>query len=113
MELNLKEMTIKDIGEWCIANEQTEWLKATGAKKVEYKVYPKIKVPKIDKKTGEQARDAKGNLLYTTVSDKTKEPIIEERPISFIQLKTEFIEHFSLGEPKKKKMSMYDYIASL
>lgn len=113
MELNLKELTIEDIIKFCKEHDSIEWLKETASKQVEYKVYPKIKVPKIDKKTGEQARNAKGELLYTVTSDKTKEPTIEMRDISFIQLKSEFIAHFALGEPKKKKLTMYEMIAAL
>ena len=108
-----KNCTIKDIMAWCKENGQIEWLKAKAAEEVEYKVYPKKKAPKIDKKTGEQARNAKGELVWTTVADKSKEPSVELRPISFVQLKTDWIAAFGLGEPKAKKKTMFDMIAEL
>jgi hypothetical protein len=112
--MDFKKAKIEDIIEWCIANKQTEWLKATAAKQVEYKVYPRMKVPKIDEATNEQARDEEGKLLWTTAADKSKEPKIEMRPISFVQIKTAWMNDFGLGEPKKpKKKSMYELIAEL
>jgi hypothetical protein len=96
MAENYKEWKIEDIIKWCVENNQVEWLKATAAKKVEYKIYPRTKV------------DGK------SIADKTQEPKIETRPISFIQLKAEWMEAFGLGEPKKpKKPTMYELIAEL
>lgn len=72
------------------------WLKKTAAKQVPYKVYPRTKV------------DGK------SVADKSQEPRIEMRPISFVQIKTEFLEHFKLAAPAKaKEPTMYDLIANL
>ena len=94
--MDYKKANIEDIIAWCKANNQVEWLKATAAKQVEYKVYPRTKV------------DGK------SVADKSKEPVIEMRPISFVQIKTEWMDAFGLGAPKKpKKKSMYELIAEL
>ena len=95
--MDYKNLDINGIIEWCKENNQVAWLKATASKKVPYKIYPRIK-----------GADGK----WTT--DKTQEPKIVERPISFIQIKTEFLEHFGLAAPKKEKEpTMYDIIANL
>ena len=97
--MDYKKMDINDIIDWCKEHGEVAWLKETAAKKVEYKVYPKVK-------------DASGKM----VADKSATPKIEMRPISFIQIKIAFCEKF-MPEimPKKKegKSSMYDLIASL
>lgn len=96
--MDYKNMDIHDIIKYCQEQgpEAIAWLKATAAKKVEYKVYPRVK------------KDGK------VVADKTQDPKIELRPISFIQIKTEFLEHFGLAAPKKEKEpTMYDLIANL
>ena len=97
--MDYKKMDINDIINWCKENGEVEWLKATAAKKVEYKVYPKVK-------------DANGKM----VSDKTAKPKIEKRPISFIQIKIAFCEKFMpeiMPKKKEKKQTMYDLISSL
>jgi hypothetical protein len=97
--MNYKTMNIEDIIAWCKEQGEVAWLKETAAKKVEYKVYPKVK-------------DASGKM----VSDKSATPTIEMRPISFIQIKIAFCEKFMpeiIPHAKEKKVSMYDLIASL
>jgi len=96
--MDYKNMDIHDIIKYC--QEQgpaaVAWLKETASKKVEYKVYPRIKVD--------------GKMK----TDRTQEPKIVMRPISFIQIKTEFLEHFGLAAPKKEKEpNMYDLIRNL
>lgn len=113
MELNTKNLTLEQIIEFCKEHNDIAWLKETAAKKVPVEVYPKTKAPKIDPETGEQLKSAKGKPLFVSVPDTTKEPTVEMRPISFIQLKSEFMAHFALGEPKNKKPTMYDIIAAL
>lgn len=101
--MNYQDMTIEDIIKWCKDNNQVDWLKAEAAKKIEYKVYPRKKV-----------RNADGKLV--SVSDKSQEPKIEMRPISFIQLKLNFVNTFMKEiAPKaaEKKPTMYDLIAAL
>lgn len=92
---------LDDIINWCQENNQVAWLKAKASEKVERKVYPKVEsVSKKGKKSWKQ--------------DKTKEPKIELVPISFVELKSAFLEHFELKEPaKSKKPNMYDRIANL
>ena len=101
--MNYKDMKIEDIIAWCQENNQVEWLKAEAAKKVPYNVYPRVKV-----------KDEEGNVSWKV--DKSKEPKIEMRPISFIQLKLSFVEKFLpelAPKAKEKKPTMYDLIANL
>lgn len=94
--MDYKNIDIHYIIKYCQEHNEVAWLKETAAKQVPYKVYPRVKV------------DGK----WTT--DKTQEPKIEMRPISFIQIKSEFMEKFGLAAPKKPKApTMYDVIASL
>lgn len=98
--LNYKTMTIQDIIDWCKANNQVDWLKATASKMVDYKVYPRTK-------------SAEGNVWKV---DKTAEPTIEKRPITYIQIKNEFVQKFMpdiAPQSKPKKPSMYELIANL
>ena len=96
--MNYKTMQINDIIAWCKANNQVAWLKAEAAKKVPCKVYPKV------------MKDGK------KVADKTAAPITEMRPITFIQIKNDFVNMFMPEiAPKKKeaKATMYDLINAL
>lgn len=94
--MDIKNLKIEDIIAYCQEHNEVAWLKATAAKKVPYKIYPRTKV------NGK------------SVADKSQEPKIEYRPISFVQLKTEFLTHFNLAAPAKpKKPTMYDLIANL
>lgn len=95
--MDIKNLTIEDIIEYC-QNEgpsAVKWLKKTAAKTTPYKVYPKVEV------------DGKMKV------DKTQEPTIVQRPISFVQLKQEFLAEFKLKEPAEKKLSFHDKIAAL
>jgi hypothetical protein len=97
--MNYKDMRIEDIIKWCQENKQVDWLKEIAAKQVEYKVYPRVK--------GEDGK-------YHT--DKKATPTIEKRPISFIQLKLEFVKKFMpdiAPKAQPKKPSMYDLIKNL
>lgn len=96
--MDYKSITLDFIIEWCQANNQVDWLKATAEKKTPCKVYPRVK------------KDGK------SVADKSQEPKEVMRPISFIQIKTEFVNTFMPEiAPKKKdaKPSMYDRIKAL
>jgi hypothetical protein len=98
MSYDYQTMTIEDIIKWCQENGQVKWLKAKAAEKRKFKKYPRVKV--------------EGKWK----ADKTQEPVIEERSISFIQLKMDFVEEFMPEiAPKKKedKVSMYELIAAL
>lgn len=97
--MDYKKMNIEDIIAWCKEHGEVEWLKATAAKEVEYKVYPKVK-----------------NESGKMVADKSATPTIEMRPISFIQIKIAFCEKFMpeiIPHAKEKKVSMYDLIKAL
>ena len=99
------EWELADIIEYCKKHKETEWLKETAKKEVPTKVYPRKKVAKVDEE---------GNTYYTSVADKSQKPKIEMRRISFVQLKTEFLEHFNLmPEKKAKQPNMYDIIDAL
>ena len=96
--MDFKTMKIEDIIKWCQDNNEVEWLKAKAQEKVDFKVYPKKVV------------DGK------TISDKTQEPTIEKRPITFMQIKLDFVDKFMpeiKPKAKEKKPNMYDLIASL
>ena len=102
-KLNYQSMKIEDIIEWCVANKQVEWLKATAAQKTECKVYPRKTI------TNEEGKKV-------SVADKSQPYTIKERPISFINIKLAFCEKFMpelLPEKQEKKASMYDIIAAL
>lgn len=91
-ERDYKDWNIDDIIEWCQENDEVAWLKKTAAKETEYKVYPR----------GENKK-----------ADKTQKPRIETRPISFVQLKFEFLEKFMGYKKKEKKQTMFDRINAL
>lgn len=96
-----RDWNIDDIIAWCQANNQVAWLKTTAAKKVKRNIYPKVdNISKSGKHTKKQ--------------DKTQKPIgTETTPITFVELKREFIATFFEKEVKVKEPTMYDKIASL
>lgn len=96
--MNYQEMSIDDIIKWCQDNNQVEWLKKKAKEQVDYKIYPKVK-----------GEDGKMHV------DKTQQPKIEKRPISFIQIKIAFVDEFmpEIAPKRKKKESMYDRIMAL
>jgi hypothetical protein len=97
--MDFKTMTIKDIGEWCVANGQVAWLKEEAKKIVDVAVYPRVKT-------------ADGKLKV----DKSQEPTIEKRRITFVQLKTDFVQKFMpeiAPKAKARATTMFDYIDSL
>ncbi len=91
--MDFKTMNIDDIIAWCRAHDQVDWLKAKASEKREFKVYPKV-----DGKT-----------------DKSQPYTIEMRPISFIQLKSDFVEMFmpEIAPKATKKETMFDKIMAL
>ena len=96
-----KDWQIEDIIAWCQANNQVEWLKTTAAKNIKRNIYPKV--PHVSK-TGK----------HTMVQDKKAEPIgTETTPITFVELKREFVATFFEKKEKAKKTSMYDIIKGL
>lgn len=96
--MNFKTMNIDDIIAWCKANNQVDWLKAEAAKKVSCKVYPRVE------------KDGK------MVVDKKAAPTIVKRPITFIQIKMDFVNTFMPEIAPKKKAAeptFYERIANL
>lgn len=81
--MDYQSMKIEDIINWCKANNQTEWLKATAKK-----TYPVI--------------DKDGNT-------KTRKISFIELKLAFVN---EFMQEIA-PKAKEKKPSMYDLIASL
>ena len=103
--LNYKKMNIDQIIDYCKEHNEVEWLKATASKMVKCEVYPRKKVTKV-------LED--GTTKVVSVADKSAKPSIELRPISFVEIKTEFLEKFGLAPTKKEKApTMYDRIANL
>lgn len=101
--MDFQTMSIEDIISWCKANNEVAWLKEIASKQTECKVYPRKKI------TNEEGK-------VVSVADKSKEPTIEKRPISFIEIKTAFVEKFMpeiAPKKKEKKPSMYDLIKAL
>lgn len=110
--LTYEGMTIQDIAEWCKANNQVKWLKELAATTVKVERYTGRK-QKLDA-DGKPALNKKGYPIY--VVDKASQKVTEEMPISFMQIKVEFVNKFmpELAPKKKdKKPNMYDLIANL
>lgn len=83
--MNYKNINQDFIFSYCEENGQLEWLLEVTSQKTAYKVYPR-------KKVTVTAED--GTTKTKSVVDKTQEPKIEYRPISFIAVKNEFCEKF-------------------
>lgn len=108
-----RDIKIEHIITYCKEHDAVAWLKEVAAQKVEYKVYPRVKVPKVDE-NGNPILDKKGKPATRSTVDKNAEPKIEMRPISFVQIKAAFLDKFGLAETKKEEAStMYDLIANL
>ena len=91
--MDFKTMNIDDIILWCQQNGKVDWLKAKASEKRAFKVYPKV-----DGKT-----------------DKSQPAVTEMRPISFIQIKKDFVEEFmpEIAPKATKKETMFDKIMAL
>lgn len=99
-ETKYKDWTLEAIIDYCKAHGEVKWLKETAAKQVERKVYPKV-----------ESTSKSGKKSWKL--DKSAEPTTEMQPISFVELKSEFIAKFIDKNHKAKKQSMYDIIANL
>lgn len=107
-----KNWDINDIIDYCKANKQTEWLKATASKKVACKSYPRKKIQKVE--NGVPVFNEKGKPVMVSVADKSAKPTMVMRPITFVQIKSEFAEKFGFkAEKKEKPATMYDIIDAL
>jgi uncharacterized membrane protein len=97
-ELEYKNIKFPAILAWCQANGQVAWLKAEMKKQVPYKIYPKVEV------------DGK------MVADKTATPKIEMHPITFIQVRNDFVATFMpeiAPKKKEKQPTMYELVEAL
>lgn len=114
-KVQYKEIDLPFIIGWCQAHNQIAWLKEAAQQEVEYKVYPRKKVPAVDEITGEPKLTAKGKVKYVSKADKTQEPKVEKKLITFVQLKMQFVERFmpDIMPKAEKKETMYDIIAAL
>ena len=98
-KLDYLSMSIDDIIEWCQENGKIDWLKKTANKEVWYEVYPRVK-----------------NAEGKSVADKTQKPVKKKRKISFVQLKSQFVDSFMpeiKPSKKPKKQTMFDKINAL
>lgn len=109
-----KDLELTDIINWCQAHGEVAWLKAAAQEKVQVKVYPRIKVAQKDE-NGQVILNKDGKPKYTSIADKSQEPTVEEKSITFIQLKKKFAEKFmpEILPKAEKKETMYDIIAAL
>ena len=112
--LDYKTLSSDDIIEWCKENNQTEWLKKEAAKTTKCKVYPRITVVKTDK-LGNVVYKENGEPKTISIADKSKAPIVEIRPISFVKIKQDFCQKFmpEIIPQKDKAATMFDKIAAL
>lgn len=103
-KLDFKSMNLQDIINWCKENNQVEWLKAKAQETVVVERY-----------TGRVATtNAKGKTVF--VADKNSQKVKERKPITFIQIKTDFVNKFMpeiAPKKKAKEKNMYDIIAEL
>lgn len=101
--MDLKKCKIGDIINYCQEQGQIEWLKAESAKMVEHKVYPKV--PSVSK-----------NGKKSWKEDKTQAPTIKVEPISFLELKANFVAKFFpevAAKRQEQKKNWHDMIAKL
>ncbi len=113
-EKGFMDWELPDIIDWCQKNGQVEWLKAKAAETRERPIYPKKKVARMNP-DGTPVLTKKGKQSYTSVMDKTANPIgTKTEPITFVEIKSDFLHTFNLVPAKKpKKPSMYDIINGL
>lgn len=102
-KIEFKDIKINDIVNWCKANNQIEWLKEECAKTTTVERYPRIKV--WDEK----------KQKYVSKADKTQKPTYEEVPITFVEVKRDFMATFFPEEVvgKQKKPTFHERIANL
>ena len=112
MEKGFMDWEFQEIYDYCAAHGELAWLKAVGSKMIEVEVYPRVKVAKLDDEGHPIIKN--GRPVMISVADKSQPPKVERRRITFVQIKTEFLEHFGLAPKKKeKKPTMYDLIDSI
>lgn len=102
--MDYMKMNINDIIKWCQENNQINWLKAKAKEEVEVKRYTgRVKVV-----------NSKGKEVW--VADKNSPKKTIKAPITFIQIKKDFVEKFMpeiKPVAKSKEKTMYDLISEL
>lgn len=98
--MKVKEVTPQFIAQWCKENGKVDWYKAEATKIVDCLVYPRVK-----------------NEEGKNVADKSQEPKVEKRAVTFLQFKNTFIETFGaeIGiarktAPKTNFRNLIDFI---
>ncbi len=103
-EIKYEKLTIDDVINWCVENNQVSWLKTTAEQEVEIKEYPKKSVVLENGKTVKRA-------------DRSAEPVMKKVKMPFTMLKHEFCKKFFPDklptEAAKTKLSMLDRIRAL
>lgn len=103
-EIPYEKLTIDNVIDWCVANGEKDWLKATAEKEVQVKEYPKKEVTLADGKVVMRA-------------DRKATPTMKTVKMPFTMLKHEFCKKFFPDklpkEEAKNKPSMLDRIRAL
>lgn len=97
-------ITFDYIVNYCDEHNELEWLAAETSRQAEQKEYPKKKVTEVNEA---------GEVVEKTIADKSQEPIMVMKPITFVQVKADFIDKFmpELKAAKKpKKPTMFDIV---
>lgn len=96
-----KKWNYQDICDWCVDNNQVDWLIATLEKKVKHDVYPTYETKS---KNGRKIKKA----------DKTAAALgVEEKDITYMELKVAFDNKFFPAPKKEAKKSMLELAREL
>ena len=109
--MDFMKMTIDDIIKWCQENNQVAWLKEEAAQVVKVKVYPRHKIEKTYTK-----KDGTTYTRLVSVADKSQPYTLEEHPITFPQIKSDFANKFMpdlIKNKEPKTPSIQELIAAL
>ena len=103
-EKEFKDIEFIDIYNWCVENNETAWLKAEGEKTT------------IAKRHTERKQVTNKNGKKVWVADKKSPKVEVEIPITFVEIKKDFLTKFmpeKLPVAKEKEPTMFDLIAAL
>ena len=102
--MDYAKMSQDDILNWCIENNQLDWLEAKTNETIEAEYYTK--------RIAVWDEEKQKNVYY---ADKTSPKVKKSIPITFLQIKNDFCEKFFpelLPEKKEKKLTLKDKIAA-
>jgi hypothetical protein len=101
-EMNYLKIDFDYIKTWCVENNQVAWLKAVVNE-----------TTKAKRHTGKIQVEKKGKMVWVVDKNSPTEEV--EIPITFVEIKTKFIEKFmpEIMPVKKVKKTMRDIIAEL